>query len=245
MNPSLTHWYAISPLSPAHSPTTVNCSRVQLRDLASIGRKIKMVCLPCLEGTLQGNYSELRDWDLWGPLLLCLALSLYACLPHLRAHTCEFPPFQPHSILTWNSNALGVKPGVLFAAVFAIVALGSMVVTINTKLLGGRISFFQTLCALGYCTFPVVLVGLLLMTPIHKVVYVKLPLCAVAWFWASWGMFLRLHCVHDPHRNTTFFPHTASLGFVAERVPEARRTLATYPIVLFYFYLSWLIAVSL
>ncbi len=30
-------------------------------------------------------------------------------------------------------------------------------VTINTKLLGGHISFFQCVCVLGYCIFPVVL----------------------------------------------------------------------------------------
>ena len=34
---------------------------------------------------------------------------------------------------------------------------GSFVVTINTKLLGGKISFFQCVCVLGYCIFPIVL----------------------------------------------------------------------------------------
>ena len=39
--------------------------------------------------------------------------------------------------------------GPAFAEVFVIVWLGSMVVTLNTKLLGGHISFFQSVCVLG------------------------------------------------------------------------------------------------
>ena len=39
--------------------------------------------------------------------------------------------------------------GPAFAEVFVIVWLGSLVVTLNTKLLGGHISFFQSVCVLG------------------------------------------------------------------------------------------------
>ena len=39
---------------------------------------------------------------------------------------------------------------------------GSFVVTINTKLLGGHISFFQCVCVLGYCIFPIVLGALII-----------------------------------------------------------------------------------
>ena len=41
-----------------------------------------------------------------------------------------------------------------FAEVFVIVWLGAMIVTLNTKLLGGNISFFQSVCVLGYCLLP-------------------------------------------------------------------------------------------
>merc|ERR550534_203879 len=37
-----------------------------------------------------------------------------------------------------------------FAEVFVIVWLGALVVTLNTKFLGGNISFFQSVCVLGY-----------------------------------------------------------------------------------------------
>lgn len=43
-----------------------------MRDLKAIGWKMKQVMLP------KGNTkSLLKDWDLWGPLVLCLALSMY------------------------------------------------------------------------------------------------------------------------------------------------------------------------
>ena len=42
---------------------------------------------------------------------------------------------------------------------FLIMWGGSFVVTINTKLLGGHISFFQCVCVLGYCVFPIVLIA--------------------------------------------------------------------------------------
>jgi len=42
------------------------------------------------------------------------------------------------------------------AQIFVIVWIGAAVVTINSLLLGGKISFFQSVCILGYCIFPLV-----------------------------------------------------------------------------------------
>lgn len=39
--------------------------------------------------------------------------------------------------------------------VFTEVGLGAVVLTVNTILLGGSIVFFQSLCLLGYCLFPI------------------------------------------------------------------------------------------
>ena len=41
-----------------------------------------------------------------------------------------------------------------FADIFIIFWIGSIVVTVNSKLLGGHISFFQCVCVLGYCVLP-------------------------------------------------------------------------------------------
>ena len=51
----------------------------------------------------------------------------------------------------------------VFAAVFLIVWCGSAVVTVNAVLLGGTVSFFQSICILGYCVFPLTVAALVAM----------------------------------------------------------------------------------
>lgn len=45
--------------------------------------------------------------------------------------------------------------------IFIIMWGGAIVVTINSKLLGGNVSFFQCVCVLGYCIFPINLSAIL------------------------------------------------------------------------------------
>jgi hypothetical protein len=45
--------------------------------------------------------------------------------------------------------------------VFTEVALGAVVLTVNVILLGGNIVFFQSLCLIGYCLFPIVLAAII------------------------------------------------------------------------------------
>jgi hypothetical protein len=64
----------------------------------------------------QGNMSEgLRDWDLWGPLIFCLLLSLFLCI-----------------------TADKEQRELVFSGVFAMVWVGEAVVTMQIKLLGGN-----------------------------------------------------------------------------------------------------------
>lgn len=64
----------------------------------------------------QGNMSEgLRDWDLWGPLVFCLLLSLLL-----------------------SFNAMDNQKSLVFSGVFAMVWIGEAVVTLQIKLLGGN-----------------------------------------------------------------------------------------------------------
>jgi hypothetical protein len=44
--------------------------------------------------------------------------------------------------------------------VFTEVALGAIILTVNVILLGGNIVFFQSLCLMGYCLFPIVLASI-------------------------------------------------------------------------------------
>lgn len=64
----------------------------------------------------QGNMSEgLRDWDLWGPLIFCLLLSLFL-----------------------SFSAETKQKSLVFSGVFAMVWIGEAVVTMQIKLLGGN-----------------------------------------------------------------------------------------------------------
>lgn len=64
----------------------------------------------------QGNMSPgLRDWDLWGPLVFCLLLSL---------------------LLSFNARA--EQKSLVFSGVFSMVWIGEAIVTAQIKLLGGN-----------------------------------------------------------------------------------------------------------
>ena len=84
---------------------------------------------------------------MWGPLIVCLALAV---------------------LLSFKAPA--GQASLVFAAVFCAVWFGSAVVTVNAQLLGGTISFFQSVCVLGYCVFPMtmaaVVVDLFKMIPL-------------------------------------------------------------------------------
>lgn len=53
--------------------------------------------------------------------------------------------------------------------VFAEVALGAIVLTINVILLGGELVFFQAVCLLGYCLFPLVVAAIVCASTESKV----------------------------------------------------------------------------
>lgn len=67
---------------------------------------------------------------------------------------------------------------------------GAFVVTINTKLLGGHISFFQCVCVLGYCVFPIILAAAgiyaLKILGIHLLI-VKIAISIVALLWSTFS----------------------------------------------------------
>ncbi|GFN98276.1 protein yipf [Plakobranchus ocellatus] len=127
---------------------------------------------------------------------------------------------------TDDLNMMGENDGgPQFAEVFVIYWLGASVVTINIKLLGGNISFFQSVCVLGYCVCPL---GLALI-----ICRVLLAVSA-----DSLGLFIaRFISVIAGFAWSTF----ASTAFLAESQPVGRKVLAMYPLFLFYFVISWLI----
>ncbi|KAJ8394434.1 hypothetical protein AAFF_G00046450 [Aldrovandia affinis] len=168
-----------------------------LRDLKAVGKKFVHVLYPKKSSAL------LRDWDLWGPLLLCVTLAL---------------------MLQGGSADSKDEGGPQFAEVFVILWFGSVVITLNSKLLGGTISFFQSLCVLGYCILPLtvgmVICRLVLLGGAGKVSFAIRLIVVVASF--GWSTF-------------------ASTAFLADSQPPNRKALVVYPIFLFYFVIGWMI----
>ena len=75
----------------------------------------------------------------------------------------------------------------LFEIVFVIVWLGGAIIAINGQLLGGTISFFQSICLLGYCLFPLniaALLNLLIGSFVH--ITVKILYVSIAFIWSSY-----------------------------------------------------------
>ncbi|EGC29231.1 hypothetical protein DICPUDRAFT_43131 [Dictyostelium purpureum] len=135
--------------------STINEPVVQtiLRDLKMVGYKLYHVLLP------RGKaINALRDWDLWGPLLLCLVMAL---------------------------------------------------------------SFFQCVCVLGYCLFPLTISTIIIFILPGAVdkIYVRLPIAGGFYFWSVF----------------------ASYGFLAGSVPDTRKLLAVYPVILFYLVIAYLV----
>lgn len=80
--------------------------------MLAVGSKFKHVLYPKEKNSL------LKEWDLWGPLVLCTFMA---------------------TILQGSStDGTSSDGGPEFAEVFVIVWIGAMVVTFNSKLLGGN-----------------------------------------------------------------------------------------------------------
>mmetsp|Transcript_7099 Transcript_7099/g.43932 ORF Transcript_7099/g.43932 Transcript_7099/m.43932 type:complete len:240 (+) Transcript_7099:62-781(+) len=164
------------------------------RDLVRVGRNLKQVLLPTSTGT-DGTQHTLRDWDLWGPLVFVLVLSSALCIG--ASH-----------------------PSTVFAVVFVIVSVGAVVLTANVQLLGGHIIFFQSLCVLGYCLFPLSMAAVASIFLHNKVARMVVVTGAVLW------------------------AASAALPFIGSSVPDTRRVLAVYPLLLLYTCLAWLTLVK-
>jgi len=191
-----------------------------MRDLRAVGSKLQVVMLPLdrKQGSGLGYIglsadsadeepgenqqiviNRLKEWDLWGPLVVCLTLSV---------------------ILSFKAPAS--QASTVFATVFVAVWLGAAIVTLNAQLLGGTISFFQSLCVLGYCVFPLtvaaLVVGILRLTWFGKM-WLDLVWVVVGYIWAT----------------------RASTVFIGQYISADRRALAVFPVHFFYTFLSWMI----
>ncbi|XP_038063408.1 protein YIPF6-like [Patiria miniata] len=178
-----------------------------MRDLRAVGVKLFHVLYP------KQSRALLKDWDLWGPLVLC---TLFAML--LQDSSSPTP--------TSDKDGDGTKINAQFSEVFALISFGAIVVALNSKLLGGVISFFQSVCVLGYCILPLVIslivcrvtmIGQDRISSLLLIIHLVMVVCAFVW------------------------STLASLAFLADSQPQHRKLLAVYPIFLFYFVIGWMI----
>ncbi|ETP20431.1 hypothetical protein, variant 6 [Phytophthora nicotianae CJ01A1] len=141
--------------------------------------------------TSEETLKALRDWDLWGPLLLCLTLSIMLSV-----------------------TAPAAQSAMVFTGVFVVIWVGAAIVTINAQLLGSSMyvfriifpffvilvlrgmlmllpsrSFFQSVCVLGYCVFPLNIATLVCM--LAKVVVshilLRMIIVSVGFLWSTRG----------------------------------------------------------
>ncbi|SPQ23731.1 0d1527a3-45c1-42ca-a48f-1ed2f1bc8abf [Thermothielavioides terrestris] len=110
---------------------------------------------------------------------------------------------------------------VVFSGVFAMVWIGMAVVTLQIKLLGGNISFAQSICVIGYTLFPLVIAALLSALSLHWIARIPVYLVLVAWSLAAGISIL------------------GGSGVVKNRVG-----LAVYPLFVFYLGLGCLCFIS-
>jgi len=180
-----------------------------MRDVKKVLTKVFHVLVPRTFSRDAQGVSALRDWDLWGPLIICMLLSVFLSMG--KSNTEE------------NQNSA------VFAASFVIVWAGAGVITLNALLLGGTLGFFQSVCILGYCVFPLMVASFLCLIPsliqsmssIANTAF-RVIVVVVAILWAC----------------------TASIGFFAGVVPDGRKALAMYPVLLFYAVIGWMVVLG-
>lgn len=168
-----------------------------MRDVKAVGNKFVHVLIPRDDSEL------LKDWDLWGPLLLCTLLA----------------------ILLQGHSGGAHDGGPQFAQVFVIIWAGAAVVTMNSKLLDGKLSFFQSICVLGYCVLPLTIAAVIVWittTAFKKSVITFIIDLLVTALGFGWSMF-------------------AAVAFLKPTNNPGKKLISTYPVGLFYFVIAWLV----
>ncbi len=109
-------------------------------------------------------------------------------------------------------------------------------------------SFFQSVCLLGYCIFPLVIATIVTSFWTNKIF--RLVCVAVGFVWSTLCKYNTIvmtnsldHACLDRISNIWYFT-LASIGFFAGMVPPNRKALATYPVFLFYLMISWMILIQ-
>ena len=135
------------------------------RDLYLIYTKLKFVINPYTSNEVKTYH--IKQWDLWGPLLLVVFLA---------------------GTLALNST----DKSQTIILIFLIFWVGSFLVFLNAHLLGVKTSIFQIFCLLGYCLFPLDLSAFILsFTKFLEIIRFIIVGITCAWSLYSVSSFLK------------------------------------------------------
>ena len=129
------------------------------RDFSMIYNKLKYVINPFISREMK--YNHIRQWDLWGPLLLNLILA---------------------STLALNTK----EKGQMTSLIFIIFWLGGVAIYLNNYFLEVKASIFQIFCLLGYCLFPLNIAAII-VTVINSYDIIRLIVVGFTCFWSIYS----------------------------------------------------------
>ena len=129
------------------------------RDFSMIYNKLKYVINPFISREMK--YNHIRQWDLWGPLLLNLILA---------------------STLAINTK----EKGQITSLIFIIFWLGGVAIYLNNYFLEVKASIFQIFCLLGYCLFPLNIAAII-VTIINSYDIIRLIVVGFTCFWSIYS----------------------------------------------------------
>ncbi|KAI9908395.1 hypothetical protein PsorP6_016432 [Peronosclerospora sorghi] len=218
---------------------------LNLRDLRLVGGKLRVVLIP--SHTSEETLRALRDWDLWGPLLLCLTLSIMLSV-----------------------TAPTAQSAIVFTGVFIVIWVGAAIVTINAQLLGS--SMYVGIYNLHQCLSLILMRRLHPALPLDKKIVFSECMCprvlrlpaeyrdidlyddesdGLEHFAARGhrcGRFSVTRCALLLRSNPMLISPflylalpTASVVFMSKLVPPQRKALTVYPVLLFYLFISWMV----
>ena len=177
-----------TPLNQKVDTLNESISSTIFRDLKLIYYKLKYVMNPFSSNV--DRRKHIQQWDLWGPLLFITFLS---CTLAMKSKD------KSHTIIS----------------IFAIFWIGNLLVYINGNLLNSNIKFFQTICLLGYCLFPLNISSLILsITNFYEIIRVTIVLITLVWSLFSVKQYFK-SLTNDDQSMLVFYPAILLFLFIS------------------------------
>lgn len=177
-----------SPLTQKENTLDENITTTILRDIKLIYYKLKFVINPFISSKEKQNH--IRQWDLWGPLIF---ITLLSCTLAIKAE---------------NKSSIIV-------IIFTIFSLGSLLVYLNANLLDSKMKFFQILCLLGYCIFPLNISAFILaLSNFYEIIRFVLVLLTCVWTLFSVEGYFKSVCLPE-QKYLIFYPAILMYAFLA------------------------------